>query len=89
MAIQVDGAAAVAETQHHVGAAIFTKSMIMITNAETAQFVALATFEFQSEFGARLNMRQCTHEIVHMHALLHFDDGNWLAHDGIMAAFEW
>ena len=88
MAIQMDGAGAVAETQHHIRTATLTTSVVMILNAETAQLVALATLELQGEFGAGFNMRQCTHKIMHMHALLlHFDDGNWLAHDVMMAAF--
>lgn len=87
MAIQMDGAGAVAETQHHIRTATLTTSAVMILNAETAQLVALATLELQGEFGARFNMRQCTHKIMHMHALLlYFDDGNWLAHDVMMAA---
>ena len=83
MAIQMDGAGAVAETQHHIRTATLATSVVMILNAETTQFVALATLELQGEFGAGFKMRQCTHKIMHMHALLlYFDDGNWLAHGG-------
>lgn len=80
MAVKIDGAFGVAKTQHHIWTTTLTISTIIISDSETAQLVALATFELQSEFVAWFKIRQYTHQIMHMHAMFDFDDGNWLAH---------